>query len=112
MTNLEKNGKRYDQEFMRAAIAEAGLAAAKGEVPIGAVAVVEGQVVARAHNLREATGDPLGHAEVLLLQKLVENVTPASEPGSSTMDSRVRGNDEYRIPPQPLDHQNDAWSSR
>jgi len=52
------------------AMDEAQRAADLGEVPIGAVAVVDGQVVARAHNLREATHDPLGHAELLLVQQL------------------------------------------
>lgn len=62
--------------FMREAMSEAKLAAGKGEVPIGAVAVVDdpstgsGQVIGRAHNVREATQNPLGHAELLLLQQL------------------------------------------
>ncbi|MBI4238929.1 MAG: nucleoside deaminase [Deltaproteobacteria bacterium] len=56
---------------MRAALAEAELAGAQGEVPIGAVAVVGEQIVARAHNRREADGNPLGHAEILLLQQLI-----------------------------------------
>lgn len=70
MTNLEKNGKLNDQECMHEAILEALKAADLGEVPIGAIAVVDGQVVARAHNIRETTQDPLGHAEVLLIQQL------------------------------------------
>jgi tRNA(adenine34) deaminase len=56
--------------FMRKAIAEAKKAADVGEVPIGAVAVIEGRVVARAHNVREKTCDPMGHAEILLIKKL------------------------------------------
>lgn len=59
-----------DAEFMLEAISEARLAAAIGEVPIGAVAVVDEKIVARVHNMRETTGNPLGHAEILLLQKL------------------------------------------
>lgn len=70
MANLEKNGKLNDQECMHNAIVEAGLASDVGEVPIGAVAVVNGAIVARAHNVREATHNPLGHAEILLLQHL------------------------------------------
>ena len=58
------------EKWMREAIAEARLAAKEGEVPIGAVAVVDGRVVGRAHNVRERTHDPLGHAELLLLQSL------------------------------------------
>lgn len=71
MANLITDGKRHDEDCMQLAIVEARKAAAMGEVPIGAVAVCAGQVVARAHNLREATGNPLGHAEILLLQQLV-----------------------------------------
>lgn len=55
---------------MRAALAEAALAAQAGEVPIGAVAVVGDSLVARAHNVREADGNPLGHAEILVVQQL------------------------------------------
>ncbi|MBI2345323.1 MAG: nucleoside deaminase [Deltaproteobacteria bacterium] len=61
-----------DEQFMKEAIAEAAKAAAIDEVPIGAVAVAQQQIVARAHNLRESTGDPLGHAELMLLRKLTK----------------------------------------
>ena len=57
-----------DLEFMREALAEARLAAAAGEVPVGAVVVRDGAVVARAHNRREGAADPLGHAELLALR--------------------------------------------
>ena len=57
-----------DGAWMGEALAEAALAAAEGEVPVGAVAVRGGAVVARARNRREATGDPLGHAELLVLR--------------------------------------------
>lgn len=53
---------------MRIALDEARLAAGKGEVPVGAVVVHDGRVVARAHNLRESTRDPLAHAEVLAIR--------------------------------------------
>lgn len=52
-----------DERFMRLALEEANLAAAEGEVPIGAVVVCEGHVVARAHNRRENDADPSAHAE-------------------------------------------------
>ena len=48
---------------MRLAINEAHKAKALGEVPIGAVIVKEGQVIARAHNLRETLQQPTAHAE-------------------------------------------------
>ena len=52
-----------DDKFMRMALDEARLAAEEGEVPIGAVVVCEGIVVARAHNRRERDHDPSAHAE-------------------------------------------------
>ncbi len=48
---------------MRLALEEARAAAAEGEVPIGAVVVCDGEVVARAHNRRETDRDPSAHAE-------------------------------------------------
>ncbi len=55
---------------MAQARAEAALAPAHGDVPIGAVVVdAAGRVVARAHNERELTGDPTAHAEVLALRR-------------------------------------------
>ncbi|MBQ9006256.1 MAG: tRNA adenosine(34) deaminase TadA [Atopobiaceae bacterium] len=55
--------RALDEQFMGLALAEAALAAAEGEVPIGAVVVCEGQVIARAHNRRETDEDPSAHAE-------------------------------------------------
>lgn len=52
-----------DEKFMREALAEARAAAALGEVPIGAVVVRAGEIVARAHNRRELDQDPSAHAE-------------------------------------------------
>lgn len=52
-----------DEKYMRVALAEADAAATEGEVPIGAVVVCDGQVVARAHNRRELDLDPSAHAE-------------------------------------------------
>lgn len=57
-----------DDAFMRRALQEAGLAAAQGEVPVGAVLVVRGEVVAQAHNLRELQNDPTAHAELLAIR--------------------------------------------
>jgi tRNA(Arg) A34 adenosine deaminase TadA len=54
---------------MREALAEAAAAASLGEVPIGAVVVRHGQVVARGHNRRERDRDPVAHAEILALQE-------------------------------------------
>ena len=52
-----------DEKFMREALAEARAAATAGEVPIGAVVVRAGEIVARAHNRRELDQDPSAHAE-------------------------------------------------
>jgi tRNA(adenine34) deaminase len=57
-----------DQEAMELALAEARAAAGEGEVPVGAVALVGGRVVAARHNEREGTGDPTAHAEMLALR--------------------------------------------
>ncbi len=54
---------------MREAIAEARKAEAIGEVPVGAVIVHQERIIARAHNLRESTQDPLAHAEALALRE-------------------------------------------
>jgi tRNA(adenine34) deaminase len=58
-----------DRDFMRLALEEARLAAREGEVPVGAVLVKDGEVIASAHNRREATGNPLDHAEMLALKE-------------------------------------------
>jgi tRNA(adenine34) deaminase len=53
---------------MQEAIVEAELAAAHDDVPIGAVIVHDGEVIARGHNRREADTDPTAHAEILALR--------------------------------------------
>jgi tRNA(adenine34) deaminase len=57
-----------DVAAMTLALDEARAALAHGDVPIGAVALVGGEVVARRHNERELTGDPTAHAELLVLR--------------------------------------------
>ncbi|MFA4918801.1 MAG: tRNA adenosine(34) deaminase TadA [Thermodesulfovibrionales bacterium] len=57
-----------DIYFMKLALEEAMLAFDKGEVPVGAVLVREGNVIAKAHNTRETSNDPAGHAETLALR--------------------------------------------
>jgi len=54
--------------FMAAAIAEARRAEADGEVPVGAVAVADGQIVGAGHNRPIGLGDPTAHAEVLAIR--------------------------------------------
>ena len=57
-----------DTEAMTLALAEAKAAMGHNDVPVGAVALVGGEVVARRHNEREALQDPTAHAEVLALR--------------------------------------------
>jgi tRNA(adenine34) deaminase len=58
-----------DENFMSMALEEARQAPDRGEVPIGAVLVYEGEVLARAHNLKETLNDPTAHAELLVLKE-------------------------------------------
>lgn len=57
-----------DHELMGLAIDEARRAGEQGEVPIGAVVVIDGNVVARRHNEREQSQDPTSHAELLAVR--------------------------------------------
>ncbi len=58
-----------DEAFMREALAEAEKALALDEVPVGAVLVLDGLIIGRGHNRREADGDPTSHAEILALRE-------------------------------------------
>ncbi len=58
-----------DIDFMREALAEARLAAAAGEMPVGCVIAREGRIVARAHNECEARRDATAHAELLAIRR-------------------------------------------
>ena len=56
-------------DYMHLALEEARIAAAEGEIPVGAVLVKNGEVIARAHNRRENDHDPTAHAEVLCMRQ-------------------------------------------
>ena len=58
-----------DRQFMQQALEQAGLAALAGEVPVGAVIVRNGEVIARAFNKPITTHDPSAHAEMLALRQ-------------------------------------------
>lgn len=53
-----------DERYMQEALREARKAGEQGEIPIGAVVVCRGTIIARAHNLNEALSDPTAHAEM------------------------------------------------
>jgi len=57
-----------DEHFMRMALEEASIAYNEGEVPVGAVLVKDGKVISKAHNQREDSKDPTGHAEIIALK--------------------------------------------
>jgi tRNA(adenine34) deaminase len=58
-----------DEQWMRVALELAAEAAALGEVPVGAVAVLDGRIVGRGFNRKEADQDPTAHAEMIALQE-------------------------------------------
>jgi len=63
-----------DEEYMKEALAEAQKAFDAGEVPIGAVMVRNGEVIARGYNLRNTAKNPLCHAEIEVINKSAELV--------------------------------------
>src|SRR5439155_27123829 len=62
------------RQFMELALAEARRAAAEGEVPVGAVVVLDGEVVGRGRNGPIRTSDPTAHAEVVALRDAAQRV--------------------------------------
>jgi tRNA(adenine34) deaminase len=60
-------GDQPHQRWMRLALEEARIAAAEDEVPVGAIVVASGRVIASAHNQREQLADPTAHAEMIAL---------------------------------------------
>jgi tRNA(adenine34) deaminase len=63
-----KSDDSFSHKIMREALAEAEKAFQAGEVPVGAILVREGRVIAGAHNTRECDKDPLNHAEIKVLK--------------------------------------------
>ncbi|WP_066723818.1 tRNA adenosine(34) deaminase TadA [Desulfuromonas sp. DDH964] len=60
---------QQDRGFMHEALVEAAAARRLGEVPIGAVVVQDGRIIARGHNLRETSNDPTTHAEMVAIRQ-------------------------------------------
>lgn len=63
-----------DRQFMKQALEEAKKAAILGEVPIGAVLVYNGEIIAKAHNLRETTQNATTHAELMVIQEACKKI--------------------------------------
>lgn len=61
-------------QFMNLAYKEAVKARDEDEVPVGAVIVKDGKIIARAHNKKEKNNDPMGHAEILCIKKACKKV--------------------------------------
>jgi tRNA(adenine34) deaminase len=68
---------------MREALAEAERGQAAGEVPVGAVVVIDGAIVGRAHNAPIALSDPTAHAEVLALREAARRAGNYRLPGAT-----------------------------
>jgi tRNA(adenine34) deaminase len=73
-----------DERFMRLAIEEAKKAELIGEVPIGALVVGEGgEIISRAHNIREASSDPTAHAEIIAIREAAKKNRNWRIPGTT-----------------------------
>jgi len=72
-----------DVDWMKAALAEAALAAGGGEVPVGAVVVADGEIIAMGHNNSIAAADPSGHAEIVALRSAARRMGNHRLPGAT-----------------------------
>jgi tRNA(adenine34) deaminase len=72
-----------DLRFMRAAIGQAAMAGAAGEVPVGAVVVVEGEIVGAGYNQPISARDPSAHAEIMALRDAARHQDNYRLPGST-----------------------------
>lgn len=68
---------------MQAALGEAAVAADAGEIPVGAVVVVDGDIVARGHNCSIGASDPSGHAEIVALRSAASKLDNYRLPAAS-----------------------------
>jgi tRNA(adenine34) deaminase len=74
MTEQGSGAAGDDERWMRLALEEARTAEALGEVPVGAVIVREGELVARGHNLTHTRQDPSAHAEMVAIRRAAEAI--------------------------------------
>ncbi len=63
-----------DERYMKAAIRQAKCAAKQDEVPVGCVIVMDGEIIARAYNLREKKQSAIAHAEILCIERACKKV--------------------------------------
>ncbi|MBR0297878.1 MAG: nucleoside deaminase [Bacteroidales bacterium] len=66
--------EEIDEKYMREALAEARYALDEGEIPIGAVIVCKGRIIARGHNQTETLSDPTAHAEMIAITAATEYI--------------------------------------
>ena len=64
----------HDSQFLELALAQARLASAHGEVPVGAVIVKDGQVIATGRNAPIGSHDPTAHAEIVALREAAQKL--------------------------------------
>lgn len=81
--SIAETPDRSDRDYMLQALEEAERAAAEGEVPVGAVLVLEDGSLARGHNRPIALSDPTAHAEILALREAAAKVRNYRLPGST-----------------------------
>ena len=73
--------RHSDEYYMKRALQEAEKARTEDEVPIGAVVVLDGKIIARGHNQRENKNDPTSHAEVEAIKKACKKLSSWRIPG-------------------------------
>jgi tRNA(adenine34) deaminase len=69
-----ENRSQSDEQFMRAALEQAAIAQSHDEVPVGAVLVKDGGIIARAHNRNVLDSDPSGHAEIVVMREAAKSL--------------------------------------
>ena len=63
-----------DVTYMKIALSEAQKASEMGEIPIGAILVLDGEIIAKAHNMRETWQDATAHAETIVIREACKNL--------------------------------------
>ena len=63
------------EKYMRFALKEAQKAALIDEVPVGCIIVLNDKIIAKAHNKKETTNDPCGHAEIIAIRKACKKIS-------------------------------------